>query len=327
MTPPKLSRRDIIGGAACLLAAATLVPGKARAADWPAQDIKFIVPYGAGGGFDLYVRELAPVMQKLLPGAVNIVPDNVAAGGGVIGVGQLARAHPDGYTIGILNIPGMFVLQRSGAGSFDLKKLTYLGSAGHDTYALAVSAESPLRSMADLRALSAQRPVKFTSTGREGTAFSATLIAASLLGLRTQMILGYKGSNDYVVAAMRGDGDAVVTTVPLIKQMVEAKLMRVLATFEDHSSFPGADDATTLAQPELTKIILERIIAAPPRLPADIQAALAHALAGAVADPAVIAWARQTGTALQSMTPEQAAQTVAEQADFYDKWKQVIDAS
>ena len=326
MTPRTLARRDIMAGAAGL-AASALLPATARAADWPTQDIKFIVPYGAGGGFDLYVRELAPVMQKLLPAPVNIVPDNVPAGGGVIGVGQLARAHPDGYTIGILNIPGMFVLQRSGAGSFDLKKLSYLGSAGHDTYAMAVAANSPLRNMADLRALSAQRPVKFTCTGREGTAFSATLIAANLLGLRSQMILGYKGSNDYVVAAMRGDGDAVVTTVPLIKQMVEAKMMRVLATFEQHSSFPGADDATTLAQPELTKIILERIIAAPPRLPAEIQAVLARALAGAVADPTVAAWAAKTGTTLQSMTPEQAAHTVAEQAEFYDKWKQVIDAT
>lgn len=317
-----LSRRALLGGAGALAA----MPARAAAA-WPAQDIKFIVPYGAGGGFDLYVRAIAPVMQKLLPAPVQIVPDNVPAGGGVIGVGQLARARPDGYTIGILNIPGMFVLQRSGGAGFDLKKLSYIGSAGHDTYAIAVAAESPLRSMADLRALSQERPVKFTSTGREGTAFSATLIAAKLLGLRTQMILGYKGSNDYVVAALRGDGDAVVTTLPLLKQMQEAKLMRALATFEEHASMDGAEDATTLNAPELTQIVLERIIAAPPRLPAEITAALSQALNGALADPAMIDWARKVGTELQTRTPEQAAQIVNDQAAFYEKWQQVVDAS
>jgi tripartite-type tricarboxylate transporter receptor subunit TctC len=321
---PVLRRRTLLSGA--LTTAALSISG-ARAAGYPAQDIKFIVPYGAGGGFDLYVRTLAPAMQKLLPNPVQIVPDNVPAGGGVLGIGQLYRARPDGYTIGVLNIPGMFVLQQGGGGSFDLRRFSWIGSIGRDNYAIAVGADSPLRSIADLKALSAKRAVKFTTTGREGTAFSATVIAMSLLGIRTQMITGYKGSSDYVVAAIRGDGDAVVATMPLLNQMVAGKLMRVLATFEAQSSMPGAEDATTLGQPELSQIVLERLVAAPPKVTPETLRILADALGGALGDPAVIAWAQKAGAELRAVTPEQAAALVDQQAAFYDKWKTVLAPS
>jgi tripartite-type tricarboxylate transporter receptor subunit TctC len=316
----KLSRRDLMLATGGCLA----LPAAARAAGYPTTDIKFIVPYSAGGGFDQYVRVIAPAMQKRLPNPVQIVPDNVTAGGGVIGAGQLFRARPDGATLGIMNIPGMFVLQKSGGASYDLRRFTWLGSMGRDNYAIAVATGSPLKSIADLRALSAQRPVKFTTTGREGTAFAANMIGMSLLGVRVQMIMGYKGSSDYVVAAIRGDGDAVVTTIPLIKQMVEAKLMRVLATFEPHSSIPGAEDATSLGQPELSNVVLERLVAAPPKLPAEIRDILANALAGAVTDPDIIAWASKVGTELAPLTPDQASALVERQAEFFEKWQSVL---
>ena len=107
-----------------VLAAATCgMPERGIAAGFPDRDITFIIPNQVGGGFDAYVRAIAPVMEKYLPNKVNIVPLNVPAGGGAKGVNQLYRARPDGYTIGILNIPGLFILQARGGG-YDLNKFT-----------------------------------------------------------------------------------------------------------------------------------------------------------------------------------------------------------
>ena len=321
-----LTRRDF------LCAAGFAVPSLAMmqpsfAAGFPEKDISFIIPYSAGGGFDIYVRAIAPAMTNYLPRKVDIVPVNVAAGGGSRGAAQLYRAKPDGYTLGIFNIPGMFVLQKEGDAGFDLSKVTWLGSMGRDDYGIAVGANSPIKSIADLKALSAARPVKFTATGPEGTAYAATLIGAKLLGLRAQLITGYKGSNDYVVAAIRGDGDAVVTALPLLRRMAAGDTLRIIATFEKHSSIPGAADATALGAPELSEIVLERLIGAPPRLPADIKATLATALAKAMADPQVVAWAKKTDITLQPQSPEGAAKILANQQKFYDKWKSVLTAS
>jgi tripartite-type tricarboxylate transporter receptor subunit TctC len=320
-----MRRRDFLVAAGAMVPALIAVrPAPAVADGYPEKDITFIVPYGAGGGFDNYVRAFAPVMEKYLPHKVTVIPTNVAAGGGTRGTNELYRAKPDGYTIAIFNIPGMFVLQESGHAGYDLAKVTWLGSIGRDHYGLGVGAKSPLKSVADIKALAAKRPVKFTTTGPEATAYAATLIATDLLGIKKEMIGGYKGSNDYVVAAIRGDGDAVVTALPLLRRMQAGGELRILASFEAHSTVPGAEDATTLGQPELSQIVLERLIGAPPGLPAPIKSILADALAKAAADPAIVAWAKKSDSELTWDPPDRAAEILAEQAKFFAKWKKYL---
>src|SRR6478672_11630489 len=108
----RFTRRDIVMSAG-LAAPALILPRAARsAAAFPTKNIQFVIPYAPGGGFDVYPRVVAPVMEKYLPNKVNIVPINVPSGGGSRGVAQLYRAKADGYTIGILNVPGMFILQQ-----------------------------------------------------------------------------------------------------------------------------------------------------------------------------------------------------------------------
>ena len=321
------TRRDLIA-AVGLAAPALLLSRMASAAqeDFPAKDITFIIPYSAGGGFDNYVRAIAPVMEKYLPNKVSIVPTNVASGNGSRGINQLYRAKPDGATIGIFNIPGMFILQQEGGAGYDLAKFTWLGGMGHDNYGIGVAWGSPIKSVADLRTLSQTRPVKFTTTGPEGTAYAATLIGAELLGIKAQLITGYKGSSDYVVGAIRGDGDAVVTTLPILRRMREGQALRILATFESHGSEKDAGDATTLGQPELGQIVLERLIGAPPGVPTRIQAILADALAKTMTDPQVVAWAQTAGVDLKTETADEAARIVRDQAAFFTKWKKVLIA-
>ncbi|MBI2348814.1 MAG: hypothetical protein HYV05_09200, partial [Deltaproteobacteria bacterium] len=61
--------------------------------------INLIVPHGAGGGFDIYARLVAPFFRKHIPGA-NIIVQNVTGAGGLRGRNQVYTARPDGLTIG-----------------------------------------------------------------------------------------------------------------------------------------------------------------------------------------------------------------------------------
>lgn len=319
----RLTRRDFVAttGAAGLALATS--PAFGAGADYPAKDITFIIPNGPGGNFDIFARLISPVMEKYLPKKVNIIPLNVAAGGGGKGLTQLFRARPDGYTIGIVNIPGAFMLQEQQKGrAFDLNKMTWLGNiAQGETYAIAVRPNSPLKTVADMVALSKQRPVKFTSTGPEGTSYSAILISTEILGVRPQIITGYKGSNDYIVAAMRGDGDAALGTLSTLKRFVDGKSVRVIGTFEAKSSIPGVLDAPALGKPELSQIVVERMIGAPPGLPPAIKATLQAALEKAVRDPTVIAWAKTQGLPWIPQSPSEADNVMRTQAAFFNKWK------
>lgn len=319
---PGLTRRDLLRAGMAVPALA--FAGASRAASWPETDIAFIIPDAPGGGFDSAVRALAPALEKYLPNKVNVVPTNVVGGGGNRAATQLYRAKPDGYSLGIFNIPGLFIAQQQGDTGYDLAKFTWLGRVGEDIYALGVSAKSPLKSIADMKALSQTRPVKFTSTGSAGTAYAATQIATNLLGIKAEIITGYKGSSEYALAAIRGDGDAVITTLALLQRLRASGDLRILACFEPHGSVPGADDATTLEQPELALITLERLVAAPPGLPDEVKAALADTLWHALSDPQMVDWAKQADINLARETPDQAAATLADQANFFAKWKSVL---
>ena len=321
----KITRRTLIASAG--IAAPALLTSRFSAAatanNFPFKPIRFIIPYAPGGGFDVYVRVIAPVMAQFLPKQVSIIPLNVSGGGGARGVIQLYRARPDGYTLGIFNIPGVFILQQQqgGEGQYDLAKFTWIGPMGEgEHYVLAVGADSPLKSYDDLKRLSAERPIKFSATGPEGTAYAATVIGTKLLGLRSQLITGYRSSADYVVAAIRGDSDAVVAGYPTAMRFVRGNQIRLLATFRNEPGSP-IPDAAALGQPDLDQIRIERVVGAPPGLPLEIRTILSNALAKALIDPKVVAWAKENDVVMLPKTAPQAAALVGQQRLFFDKWK------
>jgi tripartite-type tricarboxylate transporter receptor subunit TctC len=323
----KITRRTLIASAG--LAAPALLASRFSSAappsDFPNKPIRFIIPYAPGGGFDVYVRVIAPVMEQFLPRRASIVPFNVTGTGGARGVAQLYRTRADGYTIGIVNIPGAFILQQQQGGrSYDLSKFSWIGAMGEgEHYVIAVGNNSPLKTYDDLKRLSAQRPVKFSVTGPEGTAYAATVIGTRLLGIRPQLISGYQSSADYVVAAIRGDSDAVIAGFPTAMRFMRGGQIRFLATFrkEPGSAIPDAD---ALGQPQLDQVRIERVVAAPPGLPADIQTILSNALAKAVVDPKVVAWGKENDVVMLPKTTAETTALVAQQQVFFDRWKQFL---
>ena len=322
----RMHRREVVAGLG-LTGLGLACGATARADSFPTKDINFIVPYAPGGGFDAYVRTVIPALQAQLGASARVLPDNVDGAAGAMAINQISRARPDGYSIAVVNIPGAIILQQQGGLGVDLRKLTWLCNMGRDPYGLMVPANSPIKSVADLKALGQTRPVKFTCVGPAGTAYSATRIGTALLGIKAQVIAGYKGTNDYVVAAMRGDGDAAVASLTALSQFRAGGLIRVLASFEEHSSVPGAEDATSLKQPELAQVVQLRPVAAPPRLPAELGKRLSDALTAALRDPAVVAWAQKNNANLQPDDAAATTQLITQQMAFVARWKDYLTAS
>jgi len=322
---PYLTRREMVAAAGALAPALLGRPVKA-AASYPARNIQFIIPYQPGGGFDANVRFISPVMESHLPNRVSIVPINVTTGGGTRGITQLYRAKPDGYTLGIFDVPGMFIQQAvQGTQAYDLAKFSWIGCLGEgERYLVGVGTDSPIRTYDDLKALSAKRPVKFAVTGMEGTATAACIIGTELLGIRRQLITGYRGSAEYIVAAIRGDSDAVLSATSTMMKFARGKAIRIIASFETHSSIPGIPDATALGKPELDAITVERPVAGPPALPAEIQNILSVALAKSLSDSKVVAWAKENDIMMLAKTPQETAALIARQRAFFDKWRKYL---
>ena len=102
---------------------------------YPSKPIDWIIPYGAGGGFDTYARQVGTEMMKYLPQEAPIVFKNVTGAGGVIAITQIYNSEPDGYTIGMMNLPGHAVNQYFGDVQYDLEKCSYIGTLNADDFA------------------------------------------------------------------------------------------------------------------------------------------------------------------------------------------------
>ena len=106
-----------------------VLAGEARAA-FPDKDITWIVPYSPGGGFDVWSRQIGAAMQKYLPPGVTVVIKNVTGAGGRSGSIALYRAKPDGYTVGLLDVAGLLLHQKTvgtDKAGFDLEKYVWVG--------------------------------------------------------------------------------------------------------------------------------------------------------------------------------------------------------
>jgi len=103
-------------GFAAALAGASALPG---AADYPDQQITMIVPFGAGGGSDRVARTIDRFWQEETGQSFNFQYQPGASG--AVGTDAIARANPDGYTVGIVNLPNMILQPVSGSASFALE--------------------------------------------------------------------------------------------------------------------------------------------------------------------------------------------------------------
>jgi tripartite-type tricarboxylate transporter receptor subunit TctC len=131
--------------------------GAAEGADWPNQPVRFIGIFPPGGGTDIAARPLAKVMEKYL--GQPVVINNRPGAGGEIGFTELARAKPDGYTVGFINTPTIVTIPiERPAARFRLDDIAPIVNIVDDPGAIWVLPDSPIRSVADLVAAAKQRP-------------------------------------------------------------------------------------------------------------------------------------------------------------------------
>lgn len=140
------------------LAMATLLPAAPALAAWPEKPITIIVPFPAGGGTDVVIRSLQPLLAKAL--GQTIIVENRAGAGGTIGSAQVARAQPDGYTavLATTSTHAVSVGVYSHLAYDPRKDFAYAGFIGESPYVLAVApklSQDPSKSL-DLETLTAR---------------------------------------------------------------------------------------------------------------------------------------------------------------------------
>ena len=165
--------------AAALAIVALSLPARAQ---YPDKNIDLIVPYGPGGGFDIYARAVAKAMENHLPKNVRVIVRNIPGAGSVNGIATMYRAAPDGYTMGIVDLPGAVAPQIMGEQlPYDLDKATWLGTVNIGVYSLVVGKKTTFSTLEAFQK-PAGRPPFFATTGSNDLAMAK--IAAAVLGIK-----------------------------------------------------------------------------------------------------------------------------------------------
>lgn len=312
--------KNILAGLFCFLA--LMASPQVHAQEYPTRPIRFLVPWAAGGITDtisrLYNERVSailgqPIVHEYRPGAA-----------GRIGMGELGRATPDGYTIGMANAGQLTIHPNLYARlPYDPdKSFVILGMMGMSPMALAVPVNSPVRSVADLRALSQRRSLNFATAGIAGPHHLAIEL------LRKTGVTGvpvhYRGGGGEIMAAMlNGAIDANFDTVYQQNIYEQDGRYRILAV-TSRERMPQIPNVPTFAELGHPEINLETFYAAaaPAAVPAPILAKLVAAYAQAAQAPEVTTWLREMALTNVHLSPPELLQYIQQ---WRERWRVVIE--
>lgn len=290
--------------------------------DFPSQEITWIVPYSTGGGFDTYSRGLAEFMPKHLPNEPDIVVQNITGAGGRRGANKISRADPDGYTVGIWNIPGFVVSQLVLDTEYDLNEVSWIGRVAQSKYMLVVNADSEYESLEDLQNAD---EVRFSQTGPGATGWIMDIVVSKETGINNKEVTGYEGSQEQAAALLRGDVDAFVMTMssPSIQEPVEQGDFRpIMAISEEPPEWaPDAPTAPELDYPDLANQGLHRLIGGPPGIEDAKLDVLTEGLVDVAESQEMKEWAENQGRPLAPLDRTETSDLVESLFETYSKYE------
>jgi tripartite-type tricarboxylate transporter receptor subunit TctC len=277
-------------------------------------NMPLIIGYSAGGGYDVYARMLARYFGKHLPGSPNIVPQQMEGAGSLRSANYIFTAAPkNGSVIGTFS-RSMGISPLLDKANFDSRKFTWLGSITDDNTVCLTWNTSPIKTWADF----ISKPSKF---GGEGPGADPDIWAQTyknVLGAKDQLVSGYPGTNDIVLAMQRGEVDGLCgiswsTIIAAHSDWMPNHLVNILvqAPISKADEIPNVPYATDLAtDPEQRQILrvlmasqgMARPFVAPPDIPEDRKAALIAAFDATMTDPEFLAEAKKHALDVRPVT-------------------------
>src|SRR6187399_3618871 len=128
-------------------------------AAWPEdKPIEVVIGFAAGGGTDVMARKLLPFVEKRLDGKAKFVVLNKPGAGGEIAFAAIARAAPDAYAIGVVNVPGYNFLPMTRKTQYSMDEIRLVARVVDDPSVLVVRAESKLVNLSDVVATLRSKP-------------------------------------------------------------------------------------------------------------------------------------------------------------------------
>ncbi len=296
----------------------------ASAADFYAgKQLTMLVGSGTGGGYDNYARLFQRHLAKHIPGAPNIIVQNVPAAGSLVAMNTLANSAPrDGLTIGAVQThigvePLMGVTGPTANAKYDARQMNWLFSASKEVPVVVAWHTAPIKSFKDLT----EREMLVGSSGVATSDGVYPRVMNALLDTKFKIIDGYKDNPQLLLATETGEimgragwfvSSLMSTQASEVAQGKQKVIVQV--ALEKHPQFPDVPligdfvkDPVRLEQLRfaLSWLPMGRPYVAPPGIPADRVKILRDAFANAAKDPELLAEAAKMNLEISPLTGEQ----------------------
>lgn len=289
------------------------VAGNAHAENFPDRSITSIVAFGAGGSTDVAARSLVRFASEYL--GQEIVIENRTGGAGAVGMLALAKARPDGYTLGTVNFELLAFrpLERAPIGPENVRFLMKVQSS---PATLTVRADAPWNTLEEFLEEARRNPGKLRiAASPPGAVWN---VAAGLITKATDTninVVPFDGGAQSAVALLGGQVDATTISVQEVMDHVSAGKLKILATAtaERHPSVP---DVPTFKEAGHDIVFGSwAAMAAPKDIPEEKFQILSDALKKMFDDERFQAFAAQNGITLDYVPGDQFAKQLEQEAE------------
>ena len=177
----------------------------AQTAYYGGKTIRIVVGYPAGSAHDLWARLIAPQLTKHVPGNPNTVVQVMPGAGSMTATNYIyGVAKPDGLTLGVNNAALYFAqLLKQKEVQYDWAKFAWVGSTTPSSPLLYMWADTPYKTIHDVRG--AAVPPKCGATGTGNTGYFLPRLLEETIGTKFQIVTGYQGGADIEIAVERGE--------------------------------------------------------------------------------------------------------------------------
>jgi tripartite-type tricarboxylate transporter receptor subunit TctC len=287
--------------AAALAASFFAMPASAQSVEdfYKGKSIRFLVGYGPGTGYDVYMRVVQRHIGKHIPGHPNVVPENMPGAGGLVMANYLYNVAPrDGTAIGLpsrnlLTDP----LHGNEAAKFDALKFNWLGSISSDVSTCFTWRASGKTTLKDAMT----QEVKIGGHGPQADSAVMPRVLNALIGTKFKVFNGYTDSGAVGVAMEQGELDgycsftlgSIRSSRPVWLEKNQIAIIAQLAP-ENHPDLKDVPNPLDMLKDEASRQAyllvfgagkMGRPVAAPPGVPADRVAALRRAFDATLKDP------------------------------------------
>jgi tripartite-type tricarboxylate transporter receptor subunit TctC len=316
-------KKLLLGFATVLCLVATAEP--ARAQDWPQQKIQIIVSFGPGGGADIVGRILAEAMQDRF--GTPVIVENKPGAGGILGNYLVAKAAPDGYTIGIMTAGQIIAAVTRKVMPYDTTALTPVTRVAEASLMMVTRPDFPANNVKELVALAKADPGKivFASPGFAATQHFAGELFKQIAGVNL-LHVPYRSSPEAVGAVLGKQVDVLFDTVSALIGQVQSGSLKALAV-TGKNRFPAVPDVPAAIESGILPgydVTTWYGVFGPPGIPGAVVGKLNKTLNEIITDAKVRERLVKVGVVVRGSAPEEFGMFMAEE---YKRWNGVRQAA